>query len=190
MNPTVLGPTITPPATPPGVGLPAAFTIGTGTLPAGDAVRNVHVDWGDGLSTDLGAVTGTVTVTHVYAAAGTYTVTAIMTDTAGNSASVSTSVTIIATAAPTVLVTVQSISPASGHPATVTFQIQVTAPTGIGIQNATVNWGDGQTQSLGGLSGTITLTHTYQQAGTFSVTVTVTDTLGRTTTGSTSVTIS
>src|SRR5581483_5850525 len=120
VNPTVLGLTITPPTTPPGVGLPATFTIGTGTLPAGDAVRNVHVDWGDGLSIDLGAVTGTVTVTHVYSTAGTYTVTAIMTDTAGNSASVSTSVTIIATAAPTVLVTVQSISPGSGVPATVT----------------------------------------------------------------------
>ena len=190
VNPTVLGLTITPPTTPPGVGLPATFTIGTGTLPAGDAVRNVHVDWGDGLSIDLGAVTGTVTVTHVYSTAGTYTVTAIMTDTAGNSASVSTSVTIIATAAPTVLVTVQSISPGSGVPATVTFQIQVTAPTGIGIQNATVSWGDGQTQSLGGLSGTISVTHIYKQAGAFSVTVTVTDTLGRTTTGSTSVTIS
>src|SRR5581483_273530 len=37
VNPTVLGLTITPPTTPPGVGLPATFTIGTGTLPAGDA---------------------------------------------------------------------------------------------------------------------------------------------------------
>jgi hypothetical protein len=190
INPTALAITITPPTTPPSVGLPAAFSIVIGTLPPGDSVRNVHMDWGDGTSQDLGAISGTATVSHAYTTAGNFTVTATLTDTAGNTSSVSTAVTVVATATPTIVITVQSVTPSSGHPATVTFQVQVTAPSGVGIQDALITWGDGSSQDLGGLSGTVTLQHTYTTAGSFTVTLQVKDTLGRTTQGSTSVTIS
>jgi hypothetical protein len=189
--PTTIPITLTPPTTQPGAGVPTTFTIAPGTLPTGDAIRNVHIDWGDGSSAqDLGSITGSTPVTHVFAVAGTYTVTATITDTAGNTNTVSTTVTVIVTANPTVIITLQSVSPSSGHPATATFQLQVTAPTGVNIQDATITWGDGASQDLGGLSGTTTLQHTYTAAGSYSVTVNVKDSLNRTTTGTTSVTIS
>jgi hypothetical protein len=182
---------ITPPSSLPGANLPAAFTVAA-TAPAGDVVRDVTINWGDGSGVqDLGAISGTVTVSHVYKTAGNYLISGTVADIAGNTSSVATSVTVVATPAPTIIITVQSITPTSGHPATVTFQLQVTAPPGVGIQDAVIDWGDGSApQDLGGLSGTITLTHTYQAAGQDSVKLQVTDTLGRTTTGSTSVTIS
>jgi hypothetical protein len=185
VNPTTLGITITPPTTPPGAGLPATFTIGVGTLPPGDSVRNVHIDWGDGTAQDLGAISANTTISHVYAASGSYNVTAIMTDTAGNTATVSNSVTVVATASPTIIIT-PSVATATK---TATFTIQVTPPTGVGITDSLLTFGDGNQQKLGGLSGTTTVTHVYSSNGTFTVTLTVTDTLGRTTTGTTTVII-
>jgi hypothetical protein len=74
----------------------------------------------------------------------------------------------------------------------VTFTVQVTPPTGIGVQNVTMAFGDGQTSSLGGLTGTQTITHTYTDpgaAGPKVITVSVLDTLNRTTTGQTTITL-
>jgi hypothetical protein len=172
--------------------LPAVFTFAvTAATTNGSAVRDVTVNWGDGSPTeDLGALTGTTTVSHVYQTAGSFRVSALLTDSSGNTVNPATTVTVVPTVSPTIIVTVQSISPTSGHPATVTFQIQVTAPSGVGIQDSVISWGDGSTQHLGGISGTITLSHTYNAAGTFSVQLTVTDTLNRSNIGSTSVTIS
>jgi magnesium-transporting ATPase (P-type) len=184
---TQIGLTITPPTAAPSAGLPASFTFAIGTLPPGDFVRDVAVDWGDGKTQDLGTISASTTVSHVYAIADTYTVKATLHDTAGNSTTVSTSVTVVATSNPTIVITP---TVPVGHPVDVTFQIQVTAPSGVGILEATIDFGDGQTQNLGGLSGTVTLKHTYRNAGSYPVTLTVKDTLNRTTTGSTSVTIS
>jgi PKD repeat protein len=167
--------------------LPASFTFALGTLPPGDFVSDVVVDWGDGKTQSLGAISATTTVSHVYETAGTYQVKATLRDTAGNSTPVSTSVTVVATSNPTIIITP---TVPVGHPADVTFQIQVTAPSGVGIQEAVISFGDGQTQNLGGLSGNVTIHHTYTNPGQYSVTLTVRDTLNRTTTGSTSVTIS
>lgn len=179
--------TVTAPATPPGVGLPATFTITIGTLPPGDAVQNVRVDWGDSTSQNLGAVTGNTSITHVYQEARSYNVTVTLNDTAGNSASVGTSVTVVATATPTIIIT-PSVPTGSK---TATFQIQVTPPSGVGIQSAQINFGDGVTAQLGGLTGTTTVQHTYPNIAnqTYTVTLTVVDTLGRTTTGTTTVNI-
>lgn len=183
---TQIGLTITPPATPPSAGLPATFTFGLGTLPPGDFVKDVIVDWGDGKTQDLGAISATTTVSHVYTTADSYTVRATLHDTAGNSTTVSTSVTVVATSNPTIIIT-PTVPVGSRE---VTFQIQVTAPSGVGIVEAVIDFGDGRSQNLGGLSGSVTLRHTYTAAGSYPVTLRVKDTLNRTTEGSTSVTIS
>jgi hypothetical protein len=57
---------ITPPATPPNVGLPANFIRGDGGYHQWQRGRNLRVDWGDGISRDLGAVTGSSVQSHVY----------------------------------------------------------------------------------------------------------------------------
>jgi Big-like domain-containing protein/PKD domain-containing protein len=181
--------TITPPSTPPGVGLPAAFTIVIGALPPGDVVRNVHLDWGDGSAQDLGAISGSTAVSHVFQTAGSFIVTATLSDTVGNSSTVSTAVTVVATASPTIIITPTNVPTVHAATMNVTFQIQVTAPAGVGIQDAAIDFGDNQTADLGGLNGTVTVQHPYTSAGSFTVKLNVKDTLGRTTTGTTSITL-
>ena len=183
---------ITPPATPPNVGLPANFTfVVTAATTNGSAVRNLHVDWGDGSSRDLGAVTGTSIQSHVYFDDGTYTVTGTVTDAAGNSTTVSTSVTVVPVASPTIIIT-PSVPAVGGTPDTVvTFTIQVTPPTGVIIKSAAITFGDGEGQTLGGLTGTTTVGHAYKPGnkGARTVTVSVVDSLGRTTTAQTTINV-
>lgn len=183
---------ITPPAAP-SAGLPASFTIVPGVPPnTGVAVRNVRVDWGDNTpAQDLGAISASTTVSHVFELAGSYRVTGTLTDTAGSSISVSTFVTVIPVALPTINIT-PSVPAIYSPSMNVTFTIQVTPPSGVGIKNVTINFGDGSTDGLGGLNGTLVKVHTYTApTGTpFNITVTVEDTLGtpgRITTGTTSI---
>jgi PKD repeat protein len=186
VNPTTLSLTITPPATLPSAGLPATFTIGVGTLPAGDAVRNIHLEWGDGTSIDLGAISANTTVTHVFRTAGTYTVSGTLTDTSGNTVSNATAVTVIPVPRPAIIITPPSNGRANAQ---VLIGVQVTLPQGISVQNLTINFGDNTgTQSLGGAT-SAQVPHTYTAAGTYIVTVTVLDTSGQTTEGTAVVSI-
>src|SRR5262249_11217798 len=96
----------------------------------------------------------------------------------------------IDTPTPTIIVTATVPSSCTGPTCQVSVQLQVTPPTGVGIQSASINWGDGATQSLGGVSGTITVSHPYtSHLGPVTITVTVTDTLGRSSQGSTSIVV-
>jgi adhesin/invasin len=181
---------ITPPTPAPSAGLPASFTFAV-TVPAqnSSAVREVTVDWGDGARQNLGAVTGNAVVSHVYEVAGTYVVTGTVSDATGNTSTVSTAVTVIPVPAPTVVITFSPV-PARANAQT-TFTIQVTVPSGISVVNTVIDFGDGQSQNLGGLTGSSPpIPHVYTQVGTFTARVSVTDSTGRTTFGSTSVSVS
>jgi hypothetical protein len=178
---------ITPPSTPPSAGLPATFTFAvTVQTTNGSAIRNLNVKWGDGQSQDLGAVSGTATVSHVYASAGTYAVTATLTDAAGTVVTNSTSVTVVPVQKPGIVIT-QSPNPGKAGTVT-TLTIQVTVPTGIGIQDMTINFGDGQSADLGGQA-SASVPHIYNAVNTYTVTVTVLDTAGQTTIGTAIVSI-
>jgi PKD repeat protein len=186
VNPTVLTLTITPPTIAPSAGLPALFTIGVGTVPAGDSVRNVHLDWGDGSTQDLGSINANTTVSHVFRTAATYTISGTLTDTAGNSVSNSTSVTVIPVPRPTIIITP---SPVPGHVNTqTTLTIQVTLASGISVQDLAIDFGDGQHADLGGAN-SAAVPHVYTSQATFTVTVTVLDTSGQTTIGTAAVSI-
>jgi PKD repeat protein len=186
VNPPALTLSITPPSTPPSANLPATFTIGVGTLPPGDAVRNVHIDWGDSSAQDLGAISGNTTVSHVFKVAGSYQVSATMTDTAGNTVSNATSVTVIPVPRPTIIITP---SPVPGHVNTqTTLNVQVTLAAGISVQDLTIDFGDGQSANLGGAN-SASVPHVYTTQGTFTVKVTVLDTSGQTTIGTASISI-
>jgi adhesin/invasin len=179
---------ITSPSTPPSVGLPATFTFAvTAATTNGSAVRDLSVNWGDGPSQDLGQVTGTLPVTHVFRAAGTYVISGTVLDAAGNSTTVSTTSTVIPVPRPTIIITP---SPVPGHAgAQTTLQIQVTLPSGISVQDLSINFGDGFTADLGGAT-SASQPHVYLQGGTYTVTVTVIDTTGQTTVGTAAVSIS
>ena len=182
---------ITAPASP-SAGLPASFTIVPG-VPAnsGDSVKSVQILWGDGTAAqELGAISSSTVVTHVFREKGNYTITGTVTDVAGNSVTVYTAVTVIPVPNPTINIT-PSVPTIHSTTTNVSFQIQVTTPSGVAIQDASIDFGDSHTDSLGGLNGTVTKVHGYTGAsGTpYTVTVSVTDTLGRTTTGTTSITL-
>ena len=179
--------TITPPTTPPSAGLPATFSIVVTPATAnGTAVRDVTLNWGDGQTQDLGALSGTSSVTHIFRNAGTYIITGTVLDAAGNSTQVSTSVAVIPVPRPTIIITP---SPVPGHVgAQTTLQIQVTLPSGISVQDLTINFGDGQSADLGGAT-SASVPHVYTATGTFTVTVTVLDTTGQITTGTAAVSI-
>jgi adhesin/invasin len=186
---------ITQPTTAPSAGLPSTYTFAvTAASSNGSAVRDVTVNWGDGTTQDLGAIPGTVPVAHIYNSAGSYVITATLTDASGNSIPVSSPVSVVATPSPTIIITPSIPSSCTGGgDCTVIFQIQVTPPAGLGIVNVTVNFGAGAkspTAGLGGLTGSATTQAVYPAgAGPQTITVTVIDTLNRKTEGFTTINI-
>ena len=74
-----------------GAGTPITFTV---TPAANTNISNVRLEFGDGSSQNLGAISGASTATHAYSAPGNYTATAAATDATGESGSLSTSVII------------------------------------------------------------------------------------------------
>ena len=173
---------ITPPSTSPSAGLPAIFSVVvTAAATNGTSVRDVTINWGDGTGVqDLGAVSGTASIAHVFRTAGTYLVTATVIDASGNTNTVSTSVAVIPVPRPTIIITPSPVPGRVG--AQTTLAIQVTLPAGISVQDLSINFGDGQSADLGGAT-SASVPHVYTTQGTFTVTVTVLDTTGQTTTG-------
>ena len=80
---------------------PVTFTIAvtTGGLP----ITQARIDFGDGTSQQLGALSGTTSVAHVYGSDNSYTVTLTLTDAGGN---VSTQRTVVVVSPPPVVVVV------------------------------------------------------------------------------------
>jgi PKD repeat protein len=125
-------------------------------------------DFGDG-STASGRI-----VSHTYSAGRTYTVTLVVTDAAGTSASLAQSVVVAAVPAPTVTLSVSPNPPLVNQRATLTATAN--AATGHSITRYAWDFGDGTSQT----STTPTVTKTYSERGTYVVTVTVTDDMGQT----------
>jgi adhesin/invasin len=182
--PTIL---IEPPASPPSKGLPASFKFTvTASATTGSAVKSVVVNWGDGETQNLGAVNGAATVSHVFGNDGSYTVSATVTDAAGNTSTVSTGVTVIPVPRPSIIVTPTPQTQVKGG--TVNFNIKITTPSGVGVQSTRIDFGDGKGSDLGGAT-SADVPHPYDEADTYLVRVTVKDTTGETTEGTTTVSI-
>jgi hypothetical protein len=175
---------ITPPTTAPTAGIPASFTFAvTVAAQNGSAIKNLIVDWGDTPPTpdtqDLGAVTGSATVVHIFPA-GTWTVTATVTDASGNRVSVST-VVFVQTSPPLTVLLSATATP-NGANTTESFTATV-----IGLGNSVVvnyHW------DFKGTNGTADTTTNQQSrsypagSGPFTVTVTATTSTGLQQTGS------
>ena len=85
-------------------------------------------------------------------------------------------------------ITGPTTSVSAGLPATFTVNVATAAPAP-NIRDVTVDFGDGDRQSLGSISGQTTVQHTYDEPGTFIVRATATEASGFTEQVSTSVTI-
>jgi hypothetical protein len=181
---------ITPPTTLPTVNLPATFTFVV-TVPAtnGSAVRSVNVNWGDGTTQELGGISGTNLISHVYHTVNIFSITAMLTDGSGNVVTVTTSVTVIP-AALTLTITPPTTPPSAGLPANFTIVPGVPANTGDSVKNVRLDWGDGTAaQDLGAIAGSTFVAHVFAAAGTYVITGTLTDAAANVLTVTTSVTV-
>lgn len=150
-------------------GLTVAFA-GTATDPDGDPLT-YQWNFGDDTS-DSGA-----TVSHRFAAAGTYRVTLTVTDERGGSTQRAEDIT-VTHAAP-----VAKFTSASDE-----LEVTTDASTTSASDDATLiydwNWGDGSAHSTG-----VTASHVYEEDGDYTITLTVTDSLGGTSTSERSVSV-
>ena len=157
----------------PTAGTPTTLTV---TVAAGSsAIRGVTVDFGDGTSRSLGALTGSTNVTHNYRTAGTFNVVATATDTSGAVVSVATVLVVEAGAPLNVAVTASPARVQVGD--AIALTATVTQPAGVPeIDRYEWSFGDGsQTVTTGS-----TTSHVYGAAGLHVVAVRVVERDGRT----------
>lgn len=159
-------------------GGPTVFTVTPQSGASGNPLANVAINFGDGTVTNLGAIGGATTVTHVYAGAGRYTVTATATDAAGFSSTSSSiiNVTERSTVPVTVTATPSVVSLALNQ-GLVSFTVST---GGLGTGGAAIrfyqwDFGDGSSATTTGPG----LSYRYAAAGNYIAKVRVTTTTGQ-----------
>ena len=80
--------------------------------------------------------------------------------------------------APTIVITPPATPPSAGIPASFTIAVTPATANGSAIRSVSVNWGDGQIQELGVVSGNAVVSHTYGSQGTYTILATATDSFG------------
>jgi hypothetical protein len=159
----------------PVAGQPATLTVApsdaTGTPPP-----RVVINWGDGTTEDIGVVPASRGVTHIYAAAGFYVITATVTS---EGETFTTSLGVTVRARPSVEL---SVNPTSGRVNVTQFVFTITPAIGTVPQNVVIDFGDGNTNTLGAITQPTQATHVYSAQGTFTVRATQTNADGSTST--------
>lgn len=158
---SIAGPTASVPA-----GTPASFTV---TVAATANIRDVTVNFGDGQSRSLGAITNPVTFPHTYTEAGTYDVTATAIEASGFSETVHTGVTVLPAQPPSVIVTPSNSNPSVGETVILTAQVSGNTSTIIRYE---WNFGAGATQQTATTTGN-RATASWTTTGSKVITVTV-----------------
>jgi Big-like domain-containing protein/PKD domain-containing protein len=158
---TITGPTNSVPA-----GTPATFTVNVGTQAN---VRDVTVNFGDGRTQSLGAVSGSTTIPHTYSEAGTYVVTATAIEASGFQETVSTGVTVLPGQPPSVIVTPSNSNPSVGETVILTATVSGNTSTIIAYE---WNFGTGATPASATTTGN-RATAAWSSTGTKVITVRV-----------------
>ncbi|MGC2696100.1 MAG: PKD domain-containing protein [Candidatus Angelobacter sp.] len=148
----------------------------TGSSDPDGTIAATSISFGDG-----SAPASSPAATHTYAAPGTYTITATVTDNLGATASESATVVVTAHQPPIAAITV---TPTTAYgPVTISASAAGSSDTGGTIASTVINFGDG-TSANG-----VAASHTYSSAGIYKITATVTDNLGASSVASASVTV-
>jgi adhesin/invasin len=154
-----LGVTVSP--DPPVAGRPTTFAI-TVTVPTGgNLVQRLQISFGDGETRTLAVPStgGTTSVSHTYDDDGTFTVTVVVTDTAGNQQTQQLVIAVRAAPPIPLSLSVSDTTPAVGQ--LVVFTATATIPTGVTIVRYEWELGDGSTQSTSSNS----VSHAFGAAG-------------------------
>jgi PKD repeat protein len=159
---------------------PLAVTASAvGSTDADGAIASTTINFGDG-----SAPVNAISATHIYSAAGSYTVTATVTDNLGATASTS-AVVKVTSSLNKPPIAVLSVTPTSAYgPVTVTASTAGSSDPDGTIAASTINFGDGSASIKASSA-----SHIYSAAGTYTVTAVVTDNLGATSSASTSVVV-
>jgi hypothetical protein len=181
LNPRT-GVSITAPTTSINAGQPATFTVNVSNTAN---IRDVTIDFGDGAQQSLGAISGSTSIQHTYAEAGTYTVSAIATDTSGFTERVGTSVTILPGQPPAIIITASNNNPTIGE--TVIFTATVSGATST-ILRYEWDFGDGAVPRTAQTTGNRATT-SYTTVGTKVITVRVVQASGPSGEGTAAVTV-
>jgi PKD repeat protein len=156
--PVRVGPTISISA-PAGSLVPGvAATFSVSITAGGSAVRSASIDFGDGASQAL-SPTGTTTATHVYTKSGTYIITAAATDTAGDSTTATSSVSVQPVVV-TVSLSVLPLTITTSAPAEFSASA-TTTPAGATIERYEWDFGDGSIRT----TSSSTTSHLYAAGG-------------------------
>jgi PKD repeat protein len=156
------------------VGGVTTFTVTATVAAGGEPIQSITINYGDGDSEPLG--TTSTTAQHVYDEPGSYTVTATVRDTTGQT---NTAVTAIVVVQPVIVGITAS---KSGNTATFTA---VVTPAGTPVATYTWTYGDGSSETVTSNP----VTHEYVPNATYTVRLTVTTTSSQTATASTTITI-
>jgi adhesin/invasin len=159
---------------------PVSFSTTAGSLDQGAATTDQN-----GAATAILRTSTSATVTAaVGAQAGSSTTTPPATGTTpatpapATTGTASGTVTVNVAGAPTLTITPPATIPSAGLPASFTFAVAVPATNGSAIRDVTVDWGDGQTQDLGVVTASASVSHTYRSDGSYLIVGTVTDSFG------------
>jgi len=164
-----------------------ASTGGTSTIEArvddesGSAVAGAPVTF----STTAGTITPTTAITDSSGIARATLVTSVKADVTATSGTATAKITVDLRARVGVTISGPANPPAAGTPATFTVGVA----SGANVTSVRVSFGDGSSQSLGALTGSTTVQHTYRNPGTYTVSATATEATGDVTTVSTAITI-
>ncbi len=165
LNPRT-GISIAGPTTAVSAGVPATFTVNV----AGTAnVRDVIVDFGDGESRSLGAISGSTTIQHTYDEPDTYTVQATAIEASGFTERVATALRVLPGQPPAVVITASNNNPSVGE--TVIFTATVSGATST-ITRYEWNFGAGANPPSAVTTGN-RATASYDSTGTKIITVRV-----------------
>lgn len=161
----------------------APATVSASTAGSSDpdgTISSTSISFGDGSLAVSGA-----SATHVYKTAGTYTVTATVTDNLGAASGKSATVVVTSGTVPNKppIAVISAIPALAYGPVTVNVSAAGSSDPDGTIAGAVLSFGDGS--SLSGL----TASHTYGNAGVYTVTAKVTDNLGASSSASTTVTV-
>lgn len=139
-------------------------------------------------TTDQGTLESTTATTDANGSASTRLTTNRVTKVAATVGAATKEFTVNVVTAPTVTIAAQGTGHLVGQPVAFTLT-PAGGATSNPIQSVVVNWGDGQSQTVTGVTGTAGLTHTYNSAGGYTATATATDINGVQGVSSTSVVV-
>jgi predicted extracellular nuclease len=189
-DPVVIGLNLVAPAKPT-VSLTGSSSVNTGVYSLGIAaapaasssLTGLSVDWGDGSALE-NLATNATTANHTFSSAGNFTISVTATD-ANTQTANATKAVAVSLPSPTISVSgLNSVTINTPY----TLTINAAPVSGSSITGLTVNWGDGNTDTLANTA--TSATHTFSSTGSFTITATVTDANTQTASATQAVTVS